>query len=584
MKRRSVKILLTACLAITVSAAAAACGTTESVENVGDFTADRTENVCNGKMLTLNSGEPDVSLGEEGDICLVAETGTLYRKSAKGWAATEFTSYNASGSTLTVTYTDGSVGTYDLASMSGDCTHETLGEPQTIYPAKCVIPGIAVRYCPDCKTSFPAILPATGEHTYLSDGITCSGCGEAHVNGVESLQSLSDAVKSGKKFEGETVYLDAPVDLSGVAWTPIGGTSSFSGTFEGNHQTISNLNAPLFGGVGSGATAGTVKDLTLNVTGNGRLADKLTANSLIENVTVTGETSLTEAGPTTETFYCGAFAAYSYQARFVDCDNQASVSSVSVSAGYVGRANGSCSFTNCKNSGEIYANAGSGAKACGFIGVVGSYVTIDFTDCVNYGDCTVEGGVEMYAAGFAGWVADGETNSTVNAVNCKNYGAISGIRTVTGGSTVAVGGILATVWHASANLTNVENHGTVSADNRSDGHNAHIGGIIGMCNPNAVVDINGVVSDGALVGKISNTANTGGVCNIGGVIGQTNSVTSIRIHGKILLTEKMTITTEQVNGKAPNQDALIGSHGSANITVDVTELVNLSDERTFYQA
>lgn len=207
MKRKTVKILLTACLAITVSAAAAACGTAESAENVGDLPTDQTQSIKSGRMLTLSSGEPDAMLGEEGDICLVAETGILYRKSAKGWAATEFTSYNASGSTLTVTYTDGSMGTYDLAPMSGDCAHETFEDPYIVYPAKCVIPGIAVKTCTECHESFPVVLPATGEHEYAEGSYDCLYCGTANYFKDATLHEAEEWAP-----EGYYVIHDVPAE------------------------------------------------------------------------------------------------------------------------------------------------------------------------------------------------------------------------------------------------------------------------------------------------------------------------------------------------------------------------------------
>lgn len=183
MKRKFVKILLLGCLAATLTAAVAACGTAGSAENAkGDFPTDQTKSVGSGRMLTLKGGEPDVSLGEEGDICLVAETGILYLKSAKGWQEAEFESYGVAGNSFTVTYKNGSVGTYALNGDTEEttCSHPNLGEVYTVYAPLCVIPGIGVRYCSDCKVSFPVVLPATGEHTYAEGGYTCLDCGETN--------------------------------------------------------------------------------------------------------------------------------------------------------------------------------------------------------------------------------------------------------------------------------------------------------------------------------------------------------------------------------------------------------------------
>ncbi len=242
MKRRSVKILLTACLAITVSAAAAACGTAGSAENAkGDFPTDQTKSVGSGRMLTLKGGEPDVSLGEEGDICLVAETGILYRKSAKGWQEAEFESYGVAGNSFTVTYKNGSVGTYDMASSVGECTHETLGEPYTVYPAKCVIPGIAVRYCSDCNASFPVVLPATGEHEYAEGSYTCLYCGEANYFKDAQLDSsgryvIKDMREVPFGGEGELVI---PGEIDGHK--VVIGKQAFGNSSDGGNTTLKSV-------------------------------------------------------------------------------------------------------------------------------------------------------------------------------------------------------------------------------------------------------------------------------------------------------------------------------------------------------
>ena len=71
------------------------------------------------------------------------------------------------------------------------------------------------------------------------------------IDSVEDLQAFANDVNSGK-YDGENdavVSLDADLDLTGVAWTPIGSVFAadgtllhyFSGKFYGNGHTISNL-------------------------------------------------------------------------------------------------------------------------------------------------------------------------------------------------------------------------------------------------------------------------------------------------------------------------------------------------------
>lgn len=95
------------------------------------------------------------------------------------------------------------------------------------------------------------------------------------IGTVDELKAFRDAVNSGNTYAGQTVKLTADLDLSSEAnWKPIGNVAAypgqaFSGVFDGNGKTISNLTsndetvnwscAGLFGSISNG----TIKDLTL---------------------------------------------------------------------------------------------------------------------------------------------------------------------------------------------------------------------------------------------------------------------------------------------------------------------------------
>lgn len=94
---------------------------------------------------------------------------------------------------------------------------------------------------------------------------------------AKDLNAFSAAVAAGNNFSGKTVKLMNDIDLAGVAFTPVGALADnstmkpFSGTFDGNGKTISNLYMNGVDGNGAyAATAfiaylqGTVKDLTLD--------------------------------------------------------------------------------------------------------------------------------------------------------------------------------------------------------------------------------------------------------------------------------------------------------------------------------
>ncbi len=130
------------------------------------------------------------------------------------------------------------------------------------------------------------------------------------IKNVADLQALSDAVAAAKTQSGKHFKLEEDIDMSSVSnWTPIGNLVSypgttFSGTFDGNGKTISNLTvsdttsnyatAGLFG-----STNGTIKNLTLknvNVTST-HYAGGIVAyssdqnnNAIIDNCHVDGGT------------------------------------------------------------------------------------------------------------------------------------------------------------------------------------------------------------------------------------------------------------------------------------------------------
>lgn len=89
-----------------------------------------------------------------------------------------------------------------------------------------------------------------------------------HLSNKADFVEFSEAVNNGTSFADQTIYLDGPVDLEGIEWTPIGSSANiFDGTFDGNGNTISNLTidnggnfSGLFGVLGSNAS---VKNFTL---------------------------------------------------------------------------------------------------------------------------------------------------------------------------------------------------------------------------------------------------------------------------------------------------------------------------------
>ena len=76
--------------------------------------------------------------------------------------------------------------------------------------------------------------------------------GVTEIGTAEELKAFASIVNSGMDFAGSTVILSSSIDISGGEWTPIaagtrGGNTytaeskTFSGTFDGNNNTIKGL-------------------------------------------------------------------------------------------------------------------------------------------------------------------------------------------------------------------------------------------------------------------------------------------------------------------------------------------------------
>lgn len=114
-------------------------------------------------------------------------------------------------------------------------------------------------------------------------GIFASGNGSESrpyiIDNVKRLQDFAAAVNAGENYAGKYIALAANLDLSDIAWTPIGTAdhgkyNGFSGTFDGRGYTVSNVIC----GTGSASAnyeaiglfgvvdGGTVKNLNVTIT------------------------------------------------------------------------------------------------------------------------------------------------------------------------------------------------------------------------------------------------------------------------------------------------------------------------------
>ena len=171
-------------------------------------------------------------------------------------------------------------------------------------------------------TLLPTAALAAGEWdgTSVNTGWYNTEDTEFTIDSAAELAGLAQLVNEGNTFQGQTIKLDADIDLNDKEWTPIGNATYtknnyapaddahvFCGTFDGNGKTIYNLkmtkniegsdpdadaNLGLFSITGDGAV---IKDLTItnvDISTTGRNVGALAGfayKATLDNITINGD-------------------------------------------------------------------------------------------------------------------------------------------------------------------------------------------------------------------------------------------------------------------------------------------------------
>ena len=222
------------------------------------------------------------------------------------------------------------------------------------------------------------------------------------ISTVEDLKALATNVNGGTSYNGQYFQLQNDIDLNNEEWTPIGDmTNTFTGTFDGNHKTISGLkitstdklNVGLFGVLGSNGHV-----LNLSVYG-----------------TITASYS-TETGSGTLEFCAGGIAGYlNSNAVIENCYSACSVTTSTTKetiypyAGGIAGINTGGDIKNCYSTGDAKAIS-TNEWAPSYAGGIAGYNTGDIISCYTTGTVSVSG--NSGAGGIVTGNADG------NIENC----------------------------------------------------------------------------------------------------------------------------------------------------------------------
>ena len=198
-------------------------------------------------------------------------------------------------------------------------------------------------------------------------------------------------------FEGWTLTLANDINLDGIAWTPIGQSNAFSGTFDGKGHTIEDMSANVTSGYAG---------LFGNVRG------------MVKNVQVTG--SVTASG---KVMAVGGIVGYSAGGTVQNCLSKVNILASQVNypvGGVVGDSsnnpsdNTSSTVNLCWNEGTVTGGSGSTG------GIVGTNSNGTVTNCANFG--------EVKGSSTAGGIVGIGT-----AANSYNLGNVTGAENTTYG-------------------------------------------------------------------------------------------------------------------------------------------------------
>jgi len=242
------------------------------------------------------------------------------------------------------------------------------------------------------------------------------GDGFYHVATVSDLKSFRDLVNEGDSFAGNTVVLDADLDLNNEEWTPIGTGSrsgstcsgnNFAGLFDGQNHAIVGLkiSSGYSGDKGAGLfgliKGGEVKNLSvtgdINLSGcecAGILSGLMSDGGIVRGVTTYGTVyGLSGCG--------GIVGTIPVKGKVFDSVNHANVSGAAGGTNFGGIAGKA-----------YYTITGQTLEDC----VV--------SNCVNYGNIKAGPASETSPGQSAGGIIG---LSIASIRNCKNYGVISGV-------------------------------------------------------------------------------------------------------------------------------------------------------------
>ena len=282
---------------------------------------------------------------------------------------------------------------------------------------------------------------------------------------ISTKQELKTITSNGK------YYLTADIDMRGEVWQPIGG---FSGVFDGNGHTISNLNSVgtngggLFDSIKGSATITNVKLENIDVTNSSGLPIGGIVGSV--DIAQQGKVEISDCsvnGKVNGTWNVGGIVgvlkiAQQDKAEIFNCSMNGTVNGVNCVGGIVGYTNLNgettteipITVTNCKMQGTIKNDGHEDRGSVGGIGGLLNNTKIE--KCCNQAGIQVNNYYYDYAGGLVGRIYNGGIENSFNAGQISSNG-VTIEHYENSGYSDRIGGIACIA--SATNILNVENLG-----------------------------------------------------------------------------------------------------------------------------
>ena len=321
------------------------------------------------------------------------------------------------------------------------------------------------------------------------------------ISSASELVSFAKKVNAGNTYSGYTVILTADIDMSDVAWSPIGYNFNnyFAGVFDGKNHTISNLNSSI------SIDAANIINTPYHTIGLfGMCSSATISNIILDNpkFSITNSSGYQNDYSSIDgtCVYAGGVCGYADNTTI----SNVVLSDITISAytgseagrayagGIVGYARNNCNISYCTvESGNVSGKSDSMVADCVAGGIVGEMLNEgSIARCANR--AVVDGGHSIsatYTGGICGKTSN--SSSTLSMIrDCYNTGNV--LHTGSWLETGYVGGIIG---YSYSTVINCYSAGTVKANTNTVGGSVYVSGIAGSGSASSVVEGCAVVCD-----------------------------------------------------------------------------------------